>query len=234
MAAASVCRCGCRASKRGISTRAAVKEIKVDYDYYGDVLALNQAKIAPDYAFFTGIELFLQPEGHRDAPSTVHFKIPTGWKLITALRETNDPMTFTAVNYDTLVDAPTEIGNFDVTEFEVDGKPHYLVANPAGTFSADKAKAFTEMLGEVALADKAIFGELPYEKYVYFYFFASAESNASGAARAFEFFRFIRTAGRVRHAAAPDRHGRARILSPVERQADPSGGNVAIRLLARE
>jgi predicted metalloprotease with PDZ domain len=163
-----------------IDTRG-LKEIKIAYDYYGDVLALNQAKIAPDYAFFTGIELFLQPEGHRDAPSTVHFKIPAGWKLITALKETNDPMTFTAADYDTLVDAPTEMGNFDVTEFQVDGKPHYLVANPAGTFSAEKAKAFTEMLGKVALADKAIFGELPYEKYIYFYFFAPAESNASGA-----------------------------------------------------
>jgi predicted metalloprotease with PDZ domain len=158
-----------------------ISQIKVDYDYYAGVLALNQAKIAPEFAFFTGTELFLEPLGHRDLPSTVHFKVPSGWKLISALKETSDPMTFTAENYDVLVDAPTEMGKFDVTRFEADGKPHYLVATPAGAFSAEKSKAFTEMLAKVALADKGIFGELPYEKYVYFYFLAPAESNASGA-----------------------------------------------------
>ena len=158
-----------------------IKEIKIDYDYRATVLALNQAKITDTYAFFTGIELFLQPEGHRDEPSTVHFTLPAGWKIITALKDTNDPMTFTAANYDVLVDAPVEMGNFDVTKFEVEGKPHYLVANPAGTFSSEKAQKFTGMLAKVAEADSKMFGGLSYEKYVYFYFFAPPESNASGA-----------------------------------------------------
>ncbi len=158
-----------------------VKEIKIEYDYYADVLALNQAKIAKDFAFFTGIELFLQPEGHRDAPSKIHFQIPQSWKLISALKETTDPLTFTAENYDVLVDAPVEMGNFDVSKFDVDGKPHYFVASPAGTFNAEKTKSFTEMLGKVAHVEGQIFGELPYEKYVHFYFFAAPESNASGA-----------------------------------------------------
>lgn len=158
-----------------------VKEIKVEYDYYADVLALNQAKITGNFAFFTGIELFLQPEGHRDAPSRVHFQIPNDWKLISALKETSDPLTFIADNYDVLVDAPVEMGNFDLTKFEVDGKPHYFVASPAGTFNAEKTKKFTEMLGKVAQTEGRIFGELPYQKYVHFYFFAPPESNASGA-----------------------------------------------------
>jgi predicted metalloprotease with PDZ domain len=97
-----------------------IKEIKIDYDYRATVLALNQAKITKDFAFFTGIEFFLQPEGHRNEPSAVHFAIPSGWKIVTALKETGDPLTFTAANYDTLVDSPTEMGNFDVTKFEVE------------------------------------------------------------------------------------------------------------------
>jgi predicted metalloprotease with PDZ domain len=35
-------------------------EIKVDFDYFANVLALNQAKITNDFAFFTGTELFLE------------------------------------------------------------------------------------------------------------------------------------------------------------------------------
>jgi predicted metalloprotease with PDZ domain len=158
-----------------------IREIKVDYDYQATVLALNQAKIAKDFAFFTGIELFLEPVGHRNDPSTVHFQIPAGWKLISALMETSDPMVYSADNYDVLVDAPTEMGKFDVTRFEVEGKPHYFVANPAGAFNAEKSTRFTEMISKVARADSAMFGGLPYDKYVIFYFFASPESNASGA-----------------------------------------------------
>lgn len=155
--------------------------IKVEYDYVATVLALNQAKITPEFAFFTGTEFFLEPIGHRNIPSTVHFTLPKNWKIVTALKETSDPTVFTAADYDTLVDAPVEMGKFDVTKFEVEGKPHYFVANPAGSFSAEKTKEFTGMLQKVAKAESAIFGGLPYEKYVYFYFFAPPESNASGA-----------------------------------------------------
>jgi predicted metalloprotease with PDZ domain len=157
-----------------------INEIHVDYDYRAMVLALNQAKITKDFAFFTGVELFLQPEGHRDEPSEVRFSIPTGWKIVTALKETNDPLIFSAPNYDVLVDAPVELGNFDVTRFEVEGKPHYFVATPAAAFSKQKSENFIQMLTKIATAEGAIFGGLPYEKYVYFYFFAPAESNASG------------------------------------------------------
>jgi predicted metalloprotease with PDZ domain len=117
---------------------------------------------------------------HRNSPSTVRFETPAGWRIASALKQT-DTTTFTAPDYDTLVDSPTEMGSFDLTEFEVEKKPHYLVTNPAGAFPKDKARRFAEMLAKVAKADGAIFGGLPYEKYVYFYFFTQAESNAGGA-----------------------------------------------------
>src|SRR5262249_9227530 len=102
-------------------------QIKVEFDYRADTLALNQAKITKDFAFFTGPELVLEAQGHRASPSSVRFVVPTGWKLISALKETNDPLIFTARDYDVLVDAPTEMGRFDVTRFEVQGKLHYFV-----------------------------------------------------------------------------------------------------------
>ncbi len=155
--------------------------IRVEFDYHASVLALNQAKITSDFAFFTGTELFLEALGHRLSPGTVRFELPRDWKIISALKETSDPMTFTAPDYDTLVDCPTEMGKFDVTQFQVEGKPHYLVSTPANALARDKAAQFSEMLGKVAAAQSAIFGGLPYEKYVYFYFFARPESNAGGA-----------------------------------------------------
>ena len=123
-----------------------ITRIKVEFDYLATSLALNQARIAPDYSFFTGTQLFLLPEGHRTSPSVVRFDVPSGWKVVSALEDTADPTVFTAPDYDTLVDQPTQMGQFDVTGFMVEGKPHYFVANPAGVFSAEKTRAFIEHL----------------------------------------------------------------------------------------
>lgn len=160
---------------------ASLNSIKVEFDYHASVLALNQAKIADDFAFFTGTELFLEAAGHRTSPSSVRFEIPPDWKIISALDETSDPMVFTAPDYDTLVDCPTEMGKFDVAEFKVEGKSHYLVSTPAGALPQYSAGKFTEMLAKVGAAQSAIFGGLPYKKYTYFYFFSRPESNAGGA-----------------------------------------------------
>jgi predicted metalloprotease with PDZ domain len=158
-----------------------VDKIRAEFDYYADVLALNQAKITDSFAFFTGTELFLEANGHAASPCTVTFDIPKGWKIISALKGTPDPMKFTAPDYDTLVDAPTEMGAFDVAQFQVEGKPHYFVATPSGSFSKENTDRFTGMLAKIAVAEAAIFGGLPYDKYVYFYFFSRPESNAAGA-----------------------------------------------------
>ncbi len=158
-----------------------INRIKVEFDYRASILALNQARISEEFAFFTGIQLFLMPEGHRHRPSTVRFDVPEGWKIISALNETGDPKVFTASDYDALVDSPTQMGRFDATRFEVEGKPHYLVTTPAGGFSKEKTDRFVQLLARTFAAQSAIFGGLPYEKYICFYFFMRPESNAGGA-----------------------------------------------------
>lgn len=158
-----------------------IGKIIVDFDYRANVLGLNQAKIGDDFAFFTGIQLFLEPLGHRNNAATVKIETPAGWKLISPLDPTGEQNTFRAADYDTLVDAPALMGNFDLTEFEVEGKPHYFAAYPAGVFDAEKSKKFTSLLAKTISAQSAIFGGLPYKRYVAFYFFRPAESNASGA-----------------------------------------------------
>jgi predicted metalloprotease with PDZ domain len=153
--------------------------IIVEFDYRATVLSANQARIAPDYAFFTGTQLFLLPEGHRSRPSVVRFDVPSGWRIASGLDDTADPMVFTAPDYDTLVDQPTLMGKFDVTRFVLDGKPHDFVANPAGVFSADKTRTLIGHLTKLTETQGAIFGGLPYRKFVYFYFFRPAEASAT-------------------------------------------------------
>src|SRR5215467_4941471 len=94
-----------------------ISRVVVEFDYLANVLSANQARIASDYAFFTGTQLFLMPEGHRSRPSTVRFDVPAGWKIASGLDETSDPAVFTATDYDALVDQPTLMGQLEITRF---------------------------------------------------------------------------------------------------------------------
>ena len=68
-----------------------ISRVTVEFDYLANILSANQARIASDYAFFTGTQLFLLPEGHRSRPSGVRFDVPGGWKIASGLDETADP-----------------------------------------------------------------------------------------------------------------------------------------------
>jgi predicted metalloprotease with PDZ domain len=155
-----------------------ISRVVVEFDYLAKVLSANQARIAPDYALFTGTQLFLLPEGHRSRPSVVRIDVPAGWKIASGLDETADPAVFTAPDYDTLVDQPTLMGQFDVTRFMVDGKPHDLVASPPGVFSAERTRTLAGHLSKLAETQGRIFGGLPYRKFVYFYVFRPTEASA--------------------------------------------------------
>lgn len=149
--------------------------VTAEFDYVATNPAWNRAGITSQYAFFTGTQLFLEPVDHREAPSTVRFLVPTGWGIASALRETTDSSVFTAANYDELVDAPTVMGSFDRVRFEVEGKSHFVVTIPAGGYSADNVAAFVQMLPKIIRTQRAIFGSLPYDTYVFFYFSPTAE-----------------------------------------------------------
>jgi predicted metalloprotease with PDZ domain len=153
-----------------------VKAVTVDFNYRADApLSADQARIEKDLAFFTGIQLFPMIEGHASRPSTVRFAVPEGWKVMSALKETPEPMTYTAPDYDTLAEAPAQMGKFDATRFEVGGKPHFLITAPEGAMTKETATAFSEMLAKTVSAQGQVFGELPYEKYVFFCVLKSPE-----------------------------------------------------------
>ena len=169
-----------RAQTWTIDTRGKTRVV-VEFDYVANVLALNQAKITGSYAFFTGTQLFLEPVGHRSAASLVRFVVPPGWRIASALAETSDPAVYTAPDYDALVDAPTWLGAFESVPFDVDGKPHFFVFGAGSHFSADTMRWQTEQLATVVRTAAAIFGGLPYDKYLFFQLPDTAESDAAGA-----------------------------------------------------
>ncbi len=155
--------------------------VTAEFDYSATVSAVNQAKVTSTYAFFTGTQLFLEPVGHRSAPATVRFVVPSGWRIATALRDTPDSTVYTAIDYDALVDAPTMLGTFDVYRFDVDGTPHFFVQKSVAPIPVDIVAAATAKFALMVRTARAIFGSLPYEKYLVFSLPDTAESHADGA-----------------------------------------------------
>jgi predicted metalloprotease with PDZ domain len=163
-----------RIDTRGIS------RITVEFDYRAVVFAANQARIAPDYAFFTGTQLFLLPEGHRSRPSVVRFDVPSGWRIASGLDDTADPMVFTASDYDTLVDQPTLMGAVRRDPVRDRRQAARLRRQPRGrVLGGEDPHVDRPPFTKLAETQGRIFGGLPYRKFVYFYFFRPAEARAT-------------------------------------------------------
>ncbi len=60
----------------------------------------------------------------KNLPCSVGFVIPDGWKLDVALDPSDKPLTFIAPDYDTLADAPVEMGKLTIHKFTVGGVPY--------------------------------------------------------------------------------------------------------------
>jgi predicted metalloprotease with PDZ domain len=75
------------------------------------------AHLSESHAFFNFAEILMYMLDARDARMRVRFvNVPAGWKFATALAAEGD--SFTAENYDSLVDSPVEIGTAKEIEIE--------------------------------------------------------------------------------------------------------------------
>jgi predicted metalloprotease with PDZ domain len=77
---------------------------------------------------------------------------------------------FSAVDYDELIDSPFVVGKtVRVHQFMVEGKPHAVVGYNQSA-GVDLAQ-FQDNANKLAIEAKRIFGELPYDRYYYFFDF---------------------------------------------------------------
>jgi predicted metalloprotease with PDZ domain len=110
-----------------------------------------------------------------DTPETVTYKLPAGWSIATGLTPTNDPATFTAENYDVLVDCPTLAGEFDLVTLPLRGVEHRWAVAPKGVMAAaDLQKRAADDL-KVIDAHTTMFGEIPYKHYLTINIFADRD-----------------------------------------------------------
>lgn len=124
------------------------------------------------HAFLTGAATFLFVEGREGELAEVVFELPEGWRVTCALPEANGA--FRADGYDMLADTAFECGTHRLAEWLVDGVPHRWAVWGRGN---DDPKRLVEDSTRIALAEKELFGELPYPSFTFILHLISGPSG---------------------------------------------------------
>jgi len=140
----------------------------VEYQIYVDSFGPFGAQFNSHHAFFNLAQILMYPVDARNGPVTLHLsRVPAAWHIATPLGSEGD--SFTAENYDRLVDAPVEVSNFRESDFDEAGG-HYRVifdADPAD-YDAEKIVA---SLHKIVAAATMWMNDRPFETYTFFYHF---------------------------------------------------------------
>lgn len=122
--------------------------------------------------FFNGTSLLLRVHGQEAQPHQLRIspsaQVPD-WKLATGLSAVEVDAqgfgTYTAGNYDELVDCPVEMGNFWSSSFTARGVPHrFVVAGAPASFDGERLLRDTQKICE---AEIDFWGIAPHSSYVF-------------------------------------------------------------------
>jgi predicted metalloprotease with PDZ domain len=133
----------------------------------------------PGFAFAVGVALFGYPAGYKDMPYTVRFDVPSGWKLGVALDPAGAPNTFKADDYDELVDAPVQMGSFEILEFTKGGKPHLITVTAPEALGEKDRTELVKVTDSIVGILTRFFGDMPYERYLFQHYLVSPKPGES-------------------------------------------------------
>ncbi len=155
-----------RVAEDGWQVRARGELVRVEYEVEPAYETWRGRALDSTHALIEGPDVFLYLEGHKEDPVQVSYHLPDGWRITSALDAVRDSTVYVADNYDALIDAPTEMGLFRRYRVYLGEKPVDLVFRGADGFAAD---SFAVMVKKICAYETGLFGETPFDKYVFFY-----------------------------------------------------------------
>jgi predicted metalloprotease with PDZ domain len=145
----------------------------VDYQIFVDSFGPFGAQLNAHHAFFNLAQILMYPvaagNDARNSAMDVRFnQVPAGWHIATPLASKPDG-SFTAENYDRMVDSPVEIGTFQEADFDESGG-HYRVIVDADSGDYDMEK-IVAMLHKIVAAATSWMQDRPFDSYMFLYHF---------------------------------------------------------------
>jgi predicted metalloprotease with PDZ domain len=143
----------------------------VRYRVFAAEASVRTSHVDDLHASLLGSSLFLYVVGELGRPAEVEITLPSGWSAHTALAasEAAPPpgvARFAAPDYDTLVDAPIELGTPQVQRFTVDGAAFEYVLTGAEDGGIDLPRLVADAT-RVVKAQGELMGGFPFARYVF-------------------------------------------------------------------
>jgi predicted metalloprotease with PDZ domain len=225
--------------------------VRLSYKVFGDRVDGTYLAIDASHAHLNMPPLMMWARGLELRPVRVTFSAPAGsaWKVATQLFRTADPWTFTAPNLQYLMDSPAEISDHAVRSFTVknpDGKAFTIVTAVHHDGSQGDVDEYLAQTQRIVLEHGAIFREFPEFDGGTYTFLGDylpwgggdgmEHRNSTVVAEGASIRGHRRRRRRVdsRQCSRRHGHGRARVLSRVERRAGPAEVARAVRFRKRE
>lgn len=143
------------------------------YDVYAADLSVRGAYLDNTRGYFNGTNLFLRVAGQENAPVQVEIKKPDAedcqnWKLATTMPAVSVDKkgfgNYGAADYDSLIDYPVEMAEYQSLEFSVHDVPHQMVVSGRVTYDSERLAADLE---KICACHASLFGELPVDRYLF-------------------------------------------------------------------
>jgi len=143
-----------------------VSEVTVKYRIFANELTVRTNHLDASHGYFNGAAIFFYLPEFQYNPYTVTIIPPKpNWQITTTLPAIpEEPNTFLAADFDTLVDSPFEIGSHQLYDFEVRGKSHTLAIWSKGNLDPGRMIRDMQKIIEV---EAELFGDLPYNHYLF-------------------------------------------------------------------
>jgi predicted metalloprotease with PDZ domain len=143
-------------------------KLTLSYRVLGDDEGLGffGVNVRPHTAFVNGPAAFMYPLGRLNERVTLAMELPEGWDVATGM-DSASPGTWTAGDYDELLDHPIQMGKFQRRTFAVEGIPFEAVfVSESQTFrpNLDEEARQLQLLSRPAIK---MMGSAPFKRYVY-------------------------------------------------------------------
>ncbi|MBK8856583.1 MAG: M61 family metallopeptidase [Opitutaceae bacterium] len=143
-------------------------QVRVKYRLYSRDLNVRGNWVESDFAVINGAATFITEADAEQRPYRVRLEMPAGWTTCqTPLTPGAAADTFTAADFDELVDSPIVAGSPLVNDFEVEGVRHVLVT-VGGDGVWDNPRV-TRNLARLVEEQSKFWGGLPYRTPYYFF-----------------------------------------------------------------
>jgi len=144
-----------------VATRG-VPILRLRYTYFGNERSVRMTHIARHHAFINPANCMMMVEGRTDRIH--HVEIVSNWSRVsTALSPVREGV-WGALNYDILIDSPIEIGDHFVESYERHGAMHEVAITGIGDFVPHWIVERTKTIVDQGVA---MWGDLPYDRYVF-------------------------------------------------------------------